>query len=181
MLYKTAPNEPRWRTPAQFNITELPADIRRCLLDDGSLTDWLMAKSGGNFRVQRLSQRWQRPLLSERRLLQQPHRHSSLIREVALYCNEQPWVYARSILPAATLSGPLRHLRRLQNQSLGSLLFNNPNLGRGDFELALLAPHSTYIHPQYRQTQPAWARRSVFILRGKPLIVSEVFLHSFCA
>ena len=157
----------------------MPGDAEQWLLDQGSLTEYLLLCSGGNFAVRRLDQRWCRPLLSEQQLLHIPARQWALVREVALLCHGIPWVYARSVMPATTLSGPLRRLRRLQNQSLGALLFRNPGLERDPFELALLPAHSSYLHPHLRQDTPAWGRRSRFSIGGKPLSVSEVFLREF--
>jgi chorismate--pyruvate lyase len=159
----------------------LPRGARSWLLDEESLTERLIRASGGAFRVERLSQGWQRPLLSERRLLGLPQGQWALVREVALRCFDEPWVYARSVIPAATLNGRLRRLRRLQDRSLGALLFQQAALRREQFELALLPPDSHFIHPDLRQGSPAWARRSCFRLFGHTLLVSEVFLERFQA
>jgi chorismate--pyruvate lyase len=160
---------------------ELPAPLRTWLLDEQSLTERLIRASDGNFRVQRLSQRWQRPLRSESRLLQIPRAQWALVREVALRCHDEPWVYARSVMPVATLQGKLRRLRRLQDRSLGALLFQQPGLRRQQFELARIPPGSRFIHPDLRQQSPAWARRSCFELSGNLVLVSEVFLERFQA
>jgi chorismate--pyruvate lyase len=173
--------DPQWQRLPQVGRRRLPAGARSWLLDEQSLTERLIQASGGAFRVQRLSQGWQRPLLSERRLLGIPQGQWALVREVALRCFDQPWVYARSVIPAPTLNGQLRRLRRLQDRSLGALLFQQAALQREEFELALLPPHSPFIHPTLRQESPAWARRSCFRLFGHTLLVSEVFLERFQA
>ncbi len=157
----------------------MPADAGDWLLNEGSLTQYLIEKSGGDFEVVRIAQSWQSPYPSERALLGLRDRQWALVREVALHCHGQAWVYARSVLPVTTLTGPLRHLRRLRNESLGSLLFQDPHLKRGPFEIVQLPASSSYIHPSLRQPQPAWARRSRFCLYGRPLSVSEVFLKQF--
>jgi chorismate--pyruvate lyase len=172
-------NDPNWRPLTGYMHARLPASTRRWLLDQGSLTQRLLHSSGGAFRVQRLHQGWQLPLPSERRLLGLAGRQLTLVREVVLLCGEQPWVFARSVIPHMTLSGSLRRLRHLQNQSLGALLFQNPLLGRSPFELALLPGNSAYIDALLQQEASAWARRSRFELQGKQLLVSEVFLQAF--
>lgn len=180
---RTPPNQrqPRWRLPSRMLLADLPAQVKPWLLDEDSLTERLLQKSGGDFRVQRLRQGWQRPLLSEARLLDLPPGQWALVREVVLRCYDEPWVYARSVIPADALSGKLRRLRRLQNQSLGALLFQHPRLTREAFEVACLPGDSHYIHRDLRQSQPAWARRSRFRLFGYSLLVSEVFLERFQA
>lgn len=176
-----SPREPLWRSPQRIQHLGLPPALRPWLLDEQSLTERLIEVSDGAFRVQRLTQSWQRPLPSERRLLAIPEGQWALVREVALLCHEQPWIYARSVIPAKTLEGKYRRLRYLKNQSLGALLFQQSALRREAFEVALLPGYSRYIHTDLQQEHPAWARRSCFVLSKKPLLVSEVFLEQFQA
>jgi len=171
--------EPNWRPWRRYSATELPATQRSWLLDNSSLTARLIGSGGGEFSVRRLSQRWQVPTASERRLLSAPDRELGLVREVTLQLNNIPVVFARSVFPNASLVGPLRHLRGLQNRSLGSILFQHPGLRRSEFELALLQPGSSYLPEQLNQTTPIWARRSRFEICGKAVLVSEVFLDTF--
>jgi chorismate--pyruvate lyase len=56
------------------------------------------------------------------------------------------------------------------------MLFADPHLLRGDFELALIGPDDPLVPAGLRGAHALWARRSVFRLRGKPLLVQEVFL-----
>ena len=170
-----------WLQVPQQQLRGLPGHVRSYLLDEQSLTERLIEASGGNFRVERLRQGWQKPLLSERQILSIPDGQWALVREVALHCHDEPWVYARSVIPAATLKGKLRRLRHLQNQSLGAMLFKQPGLRRRQFELSLLPANSSFIHPDLRQATPAWARRSCFELAGDELLVCEVFLERFQA
>lgn len=171
--------EPRWRPARQYTAAELPPARRSWLLDDGSLTVRLTALDRGEFRVRRLSQEWQLPLLSESRLLQVSPRQQALVREVCLLLGDRAVVFARSVFPVASLTGDLAHLRHLQNKSLGSILFGHPGMRRSPFELALMAGDSDYLPPQLRQAEPAWGRRSRFVIGGRSLMVSEVFLEGF--
>ena len=179
MLNLTSSSDPHW----QDQQTVLPlrlTPVRDWLLDEGSLTSTLIAASAGDFAVCRLQQSWRTPMPSERRALNMATRQLALVREVTLLCHQQPWVFARSVIPAATLDGPLRHLRRLNQRSLGALIFRHPKLGRSPFQLALLPGNHPYIPPQLQQNDSAWARRSCFRLHNKSLLVSEVFLQPFC-
>ena len=171
--------DPRWRPEQRFTSAELAAPCRRWLLDDGSLTARLIALEAGTFSVRRLYQGWQVPLPSEQHLLQVPARQRALVREVLLQLDSQAVVFARSVFPISSLSGELAHLRKLQNRSLGAILFRYPGMQRSPFELARLGGDSAYIAPWVKQTVPAWARRSCFSIGGKRLLVSEVFLQGF--
>jgi chorismate lyase len=171
--------DPRWRPEPQFTTAELSAPCRQWLLDDSSLTGRLVALHAGTFSVRRLYQGWEVPLPSEQRLLQVPARQRALVREVVLQLDAQPVVFARSVFPISSLSGELSHLRRLQNRSLGAILFRFPGMQRSPFELAQLSGSSAYLAPWVSQEAPAWARRSCFNISGKRLLVSEVFLQGF--
>jgi chorismate--pyruvate lyase len=157
-----------------------PAHLLPWLLHPGSLTAALKHLSNHQFRVQVLSQRWQQPSLEERRQLELRDRSRALIREVLLYGNGQPWVYARSVLPERSLAGKSRYLRSLDNRPLGQLLFSEPDIRRGPIVLNHLQRNPRCQLPVIQELhQRAWGRRSTFWLRGKPLLVAEAFLSSF--
>lgn len=171
--------EPLWLEANQYTQYQLEGNSRYWLLDEGSLTSRLIQASNNNFRVQCLRQSWQIPLPSEQRLLDLKSRQRAVVREVLLICKEQPWVFARSIIPAATLTGPLRRLHYLQNNSLGALLFSAASMKRAPFQLAKMTGDCSYLPTEIHQSQDLWGRRSRFLLYDKPLIVSEVFLPKF--
>ena len=171
--------EPRWRSIRKYTTAQLPPQHRHWLLDDSSLTNRLIELNRGRFSVQRLLQGWQTPLPSESRLLAVPPRQRALVREVSLKLDEQTVVFARSVFPISSLQGELAHLRYLQNKSLGSILFGHPDMRRSPFELAHIPGDSDYLPPHLQQDSPAWGRRSRFILGGRSLMVSEIFLQAF--
>lgn len=172
--------EPAWHAPRRLLRSAVPAAIRPWLLDTSSLTRRLQQACDGGFRIQVLQQRWQRPLPSEARLLGIACRHHALVREVYLLCGDRPWVFARTAIPAATLTGRERRLGHLGSRPLGGLLFREPSMRRGVLEVACLMPGQ----PLFRlacaglETPPAqlWGRRSLFFLHDKPLLVCEMFL-----
>jgi chorismate--pyruvate lyase len=167
----------RWFDFSQLRHRRIPLALRAWLLGRGSLTQSLIKASAGDFRVQRIAHNWQRPTLSEARLLGVAPDSLALVREVVLWGRGQPWVYGRSIMPARSLDGDLRRLRRLQNSSLGALLFSYPQLHRAPFQLAQIDGNT--LPEAARCDALLWGRRSRFELRRRALIVSEVFLPAF--
>lgn len=178
----------RWRSYRRPPSVRVPRRWRHWLLDRGSLTQRLISLSGGDFRVEVVYQGWSKPTLSEARALNISPRLRTLVREVRLCGRDQTWVYARSIIPQSTLTGPQRALQHLGDRPLGAVLFKDPDMRRGPMQTAslqmTLAPEApanssepdTGEHPQRPLQQSVWGRRSVFYLAGKPLLVSEVFL-----
>ncbi len=186
--YGFQPQSPRWKDHQQLQQADLPYRQRSWLLDSGSLSARLVRASNNHFRVHMLSQSWQSARLDEYQLLGIKPKERCLIREVLLLCHEQPWVYARSVLPVTSLVGKLRHLRQFGTQPLGQLLFNTPGMRRNPFEVAQigraqlpvaaqLVDHD-HLKPNTR-SEPTWGRRSRFTLYDRPLMVSEIFLPAF--
>ena len=171
--------DPIWRPPNQFAGHRLGRDVRRWLLDTGSLTAHLRRLSDGHFHVQVLDQRWGLPSLSERQLLGMADRDWAVIRQVLLCCHGEPVVYARSLLPARSLVGNLRRLRHLDNRPLGHLLFTEPNMRRIPYQVCQLAAADLPLDGLEAEAGELWGRRSCFIFGQRPIMVSEIFLPAF--
>jgi len=154
-------------------------DWRGWLSDCGSLTQRLRERCPA-LRVIRLRQSHGLPDDDERRPLRLPRGRLALLREVLLVCGETPLVFAHSVIPLAGLCGPWVGLAGLGHRPLGAALFANPRIRRQPLEYRRLDAR----HPLYRgatrhlATPPAtlWARRSLFALEQRPILVSEVFL-----
>jgi chorismate--pyruvate lyase len=157
-------------------LADCPLSTRQWLFDRGSLTQRLIHKSHGEFSVQLLQQQWGRPRLDEASALGISPQQQTLIREVILHGNGQPWVYARSVLPLQALNGPLRFLRKLDNRPLGQLLFNNPAIYRGPISVTLWPEHLLPARFEPSPFSPNWARRSVFHYGKTGILVTELFL-----
>ncbi len=178
----TASLEPNWTALRSVRRSTIPDGIGGWLQDSGSLTARLKATCPGRFRVRLLRQEWERPLYSESRTLRMRLGEVAFVREVELLCDDTPWVFARTVIPARSLRGPARHLTLLGTRPLGEVLFADPHMRRGPMEVARLLPR----HPLYaaataeRMKTPdeIWGRRTLFHLAGAPLLVNEIFLPS---
>ena len=167
--------EPRWRSQQQLRRAQVSDPLRDWLLEPGSLTRRLRSCCAGQFQVRVLDQGLQRPQRGEAKALHRPAHELTLVRQVLLCCGEQPWVYARTVIPLPSLQGGLQALTRLGNRPLGELLFADPSMQRSPIEVAPL--RGLLPAPLSRQDSAgSWGRRSVFTLWGRPLLVSEFFL-----
>lgn len=111
-----------------------------------------------------------------------PYPQAILVREVLLQCDGIANVFAQTEIPHNTLSGTQEKLTNLGSESLGKILFKDKTLARGKIEIAEF-PTGSPIHDFITSLQQTcnhsiWARRSLFYVEGKPLLVSEVFLPS---
>ena len=172
-------SEPNWVDSDRVSMLSLSSHWQNWLLDRSSLTRQLIAASHNRFHVEVQRQVWAQPLASERQLLGMRPRQAALVREVVLFGAGQPWVYARSILPAATLTGPYYRLRKLDNRPLGALLFADPAMQCGLRQIARINTEHALVPAALSGGEAVWGRRSMFYLRGKPLLVCEIFLPEF--
>jgi chorismate--pyruvate lyase len=168
----------------------LAKGLNRWLIDNGSLTARLQARFP-QFSVQPTAVQFAKPALGEADLMHIARRQTALIREVLLIGNQQPVVFAHSVLPRASLRGAWHGLGKLGNKPLGATLFANPKVKRTALQykkLTACSPISMRV-AEHLQTGPQalWARRSIFSLcsRNKlntansncaKILVTEVFL-----
>jgi len=164
-----------WRT--RLSSARLP--YRAWLADRGSLTRRLKERCQA-FRVRPVRQELDRPLPDERNRVGLRPGELALVREVYLFCGETPVVFAHSVLMPVDLHGVWNSVSRQGTKPLGEALFSDPRVRRAPLEFRALGRH----HALYRRASlvlhntPArlWARRSLFSLHARPLLVTEVFL-----
>lgn len=169
-----------WRNARRLRQGEVAPLTRSWLEDPTSLTDRLRRRCAGVLRVELLRHERDRAELSEIRSLGISNGVWVLVREVLLRCDGRPWVFARSVMPPQTLAGRGQRLARLGTRPLGAFLFADPQLRRGELEVARLGPGCALFERAAIQlaTRPEsiWGRRSIFCWQQRPLLVNELFL-----
>lgn len=169
----------RWLTrPPRASV---PPHLLGWLTDPHSLTARIKARCDV-FRVQVLRQALDHPHPDEAILFGLRPRDLVWVREVLLLADERPVVFARSILPRGHVSGTWNLFHRIGNRPLGAALFANPAVVRAPLSCACLDRRDARYHHALKAHRPQpvpsalWARRSVFRLHSRVLLVSEVFL-----
>jgi chorismate lyase len=150
------------------------------LSDNGSLTAKLIAHSR-QFRVQCLGQGRAFGLSDEMQVLGLPRRVQVIEREVLLICDGVPVVFAHTAVPLSCTAADWPLFTTLGNRSLGTTLFNDPQVRRGSLHYARLQQGHALVQRAQQAIQgglPAQclARRSLFWRRRGILLVTEVFL-----
>ncbi|MGC2165548.1 MAG: chorismate lyase [Gallionella sp.] len=164
-----------WRTP----ILRCGWEYTPWLRDHGSLTRRIQERCT-NFAVRNVQSGLASIALDESALLGLSSRERAYTREVLLLADNKPVVFAHSALAPHLMSGAWSALRTLGNKPLGALLFAHPQVERGPLRYKSLRD----THPLHQRASELldslprrlWARRSLFYLRGSPLLVTEVFL-----
>ncbi|CAM3812281.1 chorismate--pyruvate lyase family protein [Polynucleobacter antarcticus] len=105
------------------------------------------------------------------------------VREVLLCVNNIPLVMAHSIIPSASSSGSNHAVLRLGKKPLGAVLFSKKRMhssARPLREIARLDRHSALWQKCFKQysalPKTVWGRRTLYSLKGHPLLVSEILL-----
>ncbi|MFT5276555.1 MAG: chorismate--pyruvate lyase [Glaciecola sp.] len=188
-----------WKTAAQYDLPD--QHLADWLLHTGSLTERLQAHTN-SFEVKVLGQATLDAEQSEIDALADYHKHNWQIREVILYGNGKPWVFARSVLPEHLCNTTWS---TLGNQPLGQRIFNDDNFVRSEFVIAQLnenpiasldiigsdesvlkdikargsysaQANSALIPSTKISSSGLWGRRSAFQILDWHLLVAEIFL-----
>lgn len=150
------------------------------LRDRGSLTARLQAK--GSFTVRLLRQGLAMPTLDEAIALGIKRNQLAWVREVALFSDGQPVVFAHTVLPYRPRGALTRWFERLGSRSLGAVLFSHHGFSRGALKSKRLDRRHALFQPAIEAMQldtaappTLWARRSLFVFRSQSVLVTEVF------
>jgi len=165
--------------------TNPPPALRHWLAGNGSLTNKLKAHSAA-FRVQVLHQETAICLADEANAIGLHRPGRVWEREVLLRCDNTPVVFAHTVVPMSADASDWPLFSALGERSLGTTLFGDPRVKRGQLEFARLRD----THPLARRARAAlaangcpvpgghllYARRCLYRRREGTLLVTEVFL-----
>ena len=160
-------------------IPGIEAGYAPWLHDHGSLTRRIQQRCG-IFNLRNVYAGLSMANTDEISLLNSSRPQHIYTRNVFLYADGRPVVFAHSVVAARHLHRAWHALQHLGSRPLGALLFSHPLVQRAPLRYKSLKPD----HPLYRQAASVieekpprlWARRSVFTLHGASLLVTEVFL-----
>ncbi|MDA3979627.1 chorismate--pyruvate lyase family protein [Gallibacterium sp. AGMB14963] len=86
------------------------------------------------------------------------------LREVILSGDEQPWIFARTVIPSSTFQSYATEIQQLGKQPIGEWLFQQP---------------ITRSQLMWQTGKLGFARRSTLMLAECPFFISELFLDDF--
>ena len=172
--------EARWTSLKSRRLPGSSPQLHAWLSDRGSLTRSVVASCPGLFAVDVVNQAHGGALPSEAGLLQADSVQAMLVREVRLTCDDNCWVFARTLIPLRGLRGVALGLTTLGRRPLGEVLFSDPTTRRLRVEVARILPrHHLFdkaaAHLRCRP-QVLWGRRTLFEYGDCPILVNELFL-----
>lgn len=159
-----------WFAAAALEQLEPEDNLRAWLLTEGLLTERVRAAAAARFAL---------TVLHEGAPFE-PGQGEHL-RVIELGAIGEPWIYAETRVPAATLAAH-PWLSRIGDASLGESLALRPQIRKSAFEYSRLAPGTPIVARAFARitcaARPLWVRRSQFSAAGAPFQLHEVFLPS---
>ena len=180
---RTRPHHETWLSrPPRSTV---PPALMAWLTDPSSLTARVKARCG-EFGVQQHGQRLGRALRDEAVLLGLRVGERVWVREVLLFADGRPVVFARSLLPCHNVRGAWNLFQGFGARPLGAALFSDPAIARAPLACSRLDARDARYHrarallsaqtPPVSLARELWGRRSLFYRHGRALMVSEFFL-----
>lgn len=156
-----------WITAQQLP-RDLDNNLKCWLVDCYSISQSIKAL-GLNFTLKLKSSGLKAPISDEKDTLNTEQ--NCHIREIYCLGNDRKISFGRTCIPKKTMNNQLNNLG---NQPIGeTLLYNNPDVSRSDFEYVKLSKNNEYL-PNFS----GWARRSIFTIDQNSLLITELFLDN---
>jgi chorismate--pyruvate lyase len=177
-----------WNRVDSGELHQAPREWQTWLGDTGSLTQKIERAIGQKIEVIVLSDGRQTLNSDESRYFHFKLRRCR-VRKVLLCVNQIPLVMAHSIIPTTSASGSNHAILRLGKRPLGEVLFakshqhsKKENKQKNCREIAHLNKNTPLRRQCAKQfhglPSSIWARRTLYHLKARPLLVTEIFLPS---
>tara|TARA_B100001250_G_scaffold265060_1_gene228554 strand:- start:7927 stop:8424 length:498 start_codon:yes stop_codon:yes gene_type:complete len=137
--------------------------IKSWLLEEGPITSRI--KSNESFKLTLIKEQIEKVEQLEINFLGKNLGHIK-IREVILYGDEQPRVFARSLIPVKTIDQGFSKLGELGTKPLGDILFEKETFKKVEVVFAKFTNSKDIF----------WGRKAKYLVKTLPLSVMEVFL-----
>ena len=158
-------------------LDRAPRDLHPWLAEPGLLTARVRRACAGEtrFRLLRVASAPLAPGLARRMGVADA---GCVLREIEFACGDTRWIFAQSVFPESTVER-YPWLGELGDRGLGESLARVEDVRREPLEyLELPTSHElARAAPGVSASgRPLWARRAVYRLGGRPILVQEVFL-----
>ena len=154
----------KWLSNSALNLQLKDKKILNWLYEEGSITSKI--SSTADFKLEVLNDALGKAKPSE---YQDINIEPQIIRvrEVVLYGDDKPVVYARSIIPLLASSKGYSSLGKIGNKPLGDLIFQSKLFIKTDRFFAKFKASNDEI---------VWGRKTYYLIKGYPFSIMEVFL-----
>ena len=138
-------------------------EIKSWLLEKGPITKRI--KAIGTFKLELIQDKVSEVEKSEILFLNS-NKGKFRVREVKLFCNDEPKVFARTIIPVITIEDGFSGLGKIGKKPLGDILFEKKIFTNEEVVFA------SFKYEEYL----FWGRNTKYKVKGYPFSVMELFL-----
>jgi chorismate--pyruvate lyase len=138
-------------------------EIKSWLLEKGPITKRI--KTMGTFKLKLIQDKISEVEKSEILFLNSK-KGKFRVREVKLFCNGEPKIFARTIIPVITIEEGFSDLGKIGNKPLGDILFEKKIFTKEEIVFA------SFKYEEYL----FWGRNTKYTVKGYPFSVMELFL-----
>jgi len=125
-----------WRRKYNFNVNNLNIDsinMNHWIKNKSSFTDRINKIANVKIKLVTNNYKNKNLLLSEKNFFPFHKAENIFLREVIIFANEAPIMYARTVLPRKYLRGYWNDIKKLNTRSLSRVVYENPSIKRSNF------------------------------------------------
>ena len=168
-----------WYNSDALRQLEFPELVRQWLSGSGSMTLAMRELTDNQLTIRVLSSGMQTINEQEAHLLGIDSDAEVYTREVLMQHEGESLLYGRSIFPATLSEQAMRTIKGLGDEPLGEVLFEANKQPRLSMQYAMV-DSAMYLYQSLAkhlpQTDPLYARRSLFCYHDELVLVQEIFL-----
>lgn len=168
-----------WYNSDALRQLDFPDLVRQWLSSSGSMTLAMREVTENQLDIKLLSSGMQMISEQEAQLLGIDSDSEVFTREVLMQQEGESLLYGRSIFPSTVPEHAMQVIRELGNEPLGEVLFQANEQPRLSMQYAMV-DGDMYLYESLErylpQTEPLYARRSLFCYHNELVLVQEIFL-----
>lgn len=165
-------------------------NINNKLPASSNLITWINCKDSiskrlkikGEYQVRVLTRQNHNFLLSEREKFPEIRRGQFYLREVILYIDLKPVIYARTLVPKKYLRGYWGNIKKLKDKPLANIVFKNKRIKRSKFHF-FYPSKSNRLYKiinsfGHHELAIGAVRQSSFSIKAQSVLLTEVFFEN---
>ena len=158
---------------------------------ESQLKFWLLDMKSLSYRIRNIAKleivpidtRISKIFLNEKKIFGYKKSEYLYLREVLIYADKLPIMYARTILPSRCLRGFWHKIKKLNNKPLADIVFRRKHIVRSRFQFKKSSINDDFTKRiatfDLKNTNILATRQSTFKNRNEKVLLTEVFFNNF--
>ena len=152
---------------------------------------WLLDMKSLSYRIRNIAKleiipvdsRGSNIFLNEKKVFDNKKSEHLYLREVLIYADKLPIMYARTVLPSKYLRGFWHKIKKLKNKPLADIVFDRKMIIRSDFKFKKPSINDNFSRKikmlNLKKTKILATRQSTFKNKNEKAVLTEVFFNNF--